>query len=191
MKKMLEKITKKIDDDSGIFYVPAIIIIIILIVILMVFMEYKRIHYTIETVKNAYEKAIISTAISNYDEIFTGTREHTMTGGYFDGGNEGEDNDYELPYYISENDYGEIEDEIKALLGLRTVEKNLVKYVKDEIQYIIDDFRIDVRESIQDYENYKIEGVVHLEIPMYFLGNKVATMDFDINCVTKWKTRRS
>lgn len=185
------RIRNKLSEDRGSIYIMGMWVMLILVLVASVYTEYKRINNVLNTVDRAYGRAMTSVAVDNYDVVFESVREEDINGGYFEGGNEGENDSYERPTYFDENDYGEIEDELEALLSLEKIETGLIKLDEDDDEeYSIGDFEIAVKKDTTSADNsYKVYGKLKMEIPIYFLRMEVTRLRLTVNSEAVWRTR--
>lgn len=194
-KKRISFVTKVREVTSskrGSVYFYGIFLIMGLVIILSVFFEYFRIYGTVSRVEKAYEKAMLSVAITNYDEIFTSMRESGQLGGVFEGGNETEIGSDELPEWIEINDMGDVSQELVNLLDIQELEDGLHAFDPGgNWLYSVDDMSILIRQSSGYNEElrYEIEGDFHIEIPVYFMGKEVSVFSMRIPSVAVWKSK--
>lgn len=197
MKKQINKIINKLKDNTAGAYIAGAFIVMGLVFILAFFAEYYRVYNQISVADRAYEKAMLSVAIENYDEIFLSTREATQIGGVMDGGNAGlELNDTkkkEKPVFVSINDGGDIASELQGLLST-TLEENgkLVAYDDyGNLMYSLSDFKMDIKETATygGFVKYKVKGSFHIEVPFYLMGIEASRIVLDVPSITAWKSR--
>lgn len=182
----------RLSDRSGSVYIYGCFIILGIMVVLSAFVEYFRIYTTALKIESAYEKAMLSVAIENYNEIFISMREGGQVGGGFDGGNEGIMGSAEKPVWVEMNDYGNISAELSGILGAQEKNEVLQYYDKQRtLLYTVYDMSIAVRQS-EGYNQglrYELYGDFKLKLPVYFLGSEIFTLDLHIPSKASWKSR--
>lgn len=197
IKVIKDRAVNKIRDNTGGAYIAGAFVIMGLVFILAFFAEYYRVYNQIAVADRAYEKAMLSVAIENYDEIFLSTRESTQIGGVMDGGNAGlELNDAkkkEKPVFVNMNDGGDIALELQGLLNT-TLEENghLLAYNDSgNLMYSLSDFKMSIKESTGygGFVKYEVKGSFHIEVPFYLMGVEASRIVLDVPSVTAWKSR--
>lgn len=179
-------------SKRGSMYIYGAFIIIALVVLASAFLEYFRINGTISKVEQAYEKSMLTVAISNYDEIFTSMRESGQIGGVFDGGNETCKGSMEKPVWLEVNDMGDISDELASLLELEEVDTVLYAWDNSgEWLYSVDNMSMKINQTEGDGTElrYEVEGEFHIELPVYFLGSQIMKLDMDIPSKAVWESK--
>ncbi len=201
MKKNIDILKKglinKIRDNTGGAYIAGAFVIMGLVFILAFFAEYYRIYNQISVAGRAYEKAMLSVAIENYDEIFLSTREATQIGGLMEGGNAGlplnDTNKKESPTFINVNDTADISSELQGLLNTTLEEDgSLIAYDDSEhLMYSLSDFKMSIEETTAygGFVRYEAKGSFHMELPFYLLGMEADRVVLDVPSVTAWKSR--
>lgn len=192
--KYLLKIRKKLKENTGGVYLFGMFLVLAIMLILAFFVEYYRVYNSISVADRAYEKAMLSVAIENYDEVFSTTRESSQMGGIFDGGNETEKDSVEKPNWVAFNDTGDIVSELEELLNLELIDDHvLVSYDSfGNIMYIISDFSMEIKETANYKDKaikYEIQGEFHIEIPVYFLGERANIIELNIPSKASWKSK--
>lgn len=188
----LSKIGKILRSKKGSLYIYGAFLIMALILILSVLFEYFRIHGTISRVERAYEKAMISVAITNYDEIFTSMRESGQTGGVFEGGNETELGSSERPVWTEITDMGDVSEELASLLEIQNLEEGLHSFdPKGNWLYSVEDMTMVIHqtENYKDEPRYEIEGDFRIEIPVYLMGKQVSVFSTRLPSKAVWKNK--
>lgn len=191
------KILTKLRENKGGAYLYGAFVIMALLLVLAFFAELYRIYTQISMAERAYEKAMLSVAITNYDEIFLSTRESTQIGGLMDGGNEGlgldDEKKNEKPSFFKANDMGDIGLELMGLLSTSLEENgNLIAYDNyGNMLYTLSDFKMTIEEtkSYGDFVKYEAKGSFHIEMPFYLLGMEAQRISLDIPSITAWKSR--
>lgn len=191
------KILTKLRENKGGAYLYGAFVIMALLLVLAFFAELYRIYTQISMAERAYEKAMLSVAITNYDEIFLSTRESTQIGGLMDGGNEGlgldDEKKNEKPSFFKANDMGDIGLELMGLLSTSLEENgNLIAYDNyGNMMYTLSDFKMTIEEtkSYGDFVKYEAKGSFHIEMPFYLLGMEAQRISLDIPSITAWKSR--
>lgn len=192
--KYLLKIRKKLNEALGGVYLFGMFLILAIMLILAFFVEYYRVYNSISVADRAYEKAMLSVAIENYDEVFSTTRESSQIGGIFDGGNETEKDNLEKPDWVAFNDTGDIVSELEDLLNLELIDGNiLVSYDSfGNIMYAISDFSMEIKETANYKDKaikYEVQGEFHIEIPIYLFGARAKIIELNIPSKASWKSK--
>lgn len=191
--KMILKLKKKLKECKGGTYIVGAFVILGLLIVVSVFVEYYRLYNHILVADRAYEKAMLSVAITNYDEIFATVRESSQIGGLFEGGNAGEKDSKEKPEWYSFNDEGDIAGELQSLLSLEEKSENeLSAYDQSgNLLYALSNFTMQIKETAAygSEVKYEVEGTFHIDIPVYFLGTEYSRLSMDIPSKTAWKSR--
>lgn len=155
--------------------------------------EYFRIKITADGIKNAYEKAIRTVAIENYNEVYAGIREHKPIGGMKEGGPEDKwlPAKDDKPEWVELKDYGETEQELMDLLGLVEENGKLVSLSSDGgIQYELYDFHKEIKNYDESNINkYEVRGETILNIPFYFCGLKVINIDLHMKAASAYSVK--
>lgn len=190
--RFMKKITELISSGRGSVYFYGVFLIMGLLILLSVFFEYFRIYGTVSRVEKAYEKAMLSVAITNYDEIFTSMRESGQLGGVFEGGNETDIGSVELPEWVEMNDMGDVSQELASLLDIQELEEKLHAFDSTgNWLYSVDDISMSIHQSpgYNEELKYEIEGEFHIEIPVYFIGNQVSVFSMKLPSRAVWKSK--
>lgn len=183
----------KLKENRAGVYIYGSFIIVALVIVLAAFMEYFRIYITVGIVEKAYEKAMLSVAIENYDEIFTTVREGAQIGGCFDGGNETLIDSVERPVWVGTNDFGDILGELASVLDVEYDGGDAVKLVdnKGMLMYRVSNLNMRIIES-PSYNSalmYELEGSFDISLPVYFCGKKILLCDLTVPSKAAWKSK--
>ncbi len=183
----------KLKENRASAYIYASFIIVAVVIVLSAFIEYFRIYVTVGIVEKAYEKAMLSTAIENYDEIFTTVREGTQMGGNFDGGNETLIDSVEKPIWVNINDYGDILGELADVLNIEYDGESAIKLIdnKGMIMYRVSNLNINIIETAgySGEQRYELKGSFDISLPVYFCGKQLLTCDLTVPAKAAWKSK--
>lgn len=183
---------ERLASGEGSAYIFGVFLLMSLLVVLSALLEYFRIYGTIDRVEQAYEKAMLSVAISNYDEIFTSVRENSQVGGMFFGGNEMELGSKERPEWSDVKDMGDISQELANLLDISELEGGLHAFDRDgNLLYSIENMNMSVHQTESYHEplKYEIEGDLQIRIPVYFMGAEVYVLEMKLPGRAVWKSK--
>lgn len=184
---------EKLKENRASMYIYASFIIVAVVIVLSAFIEYFRIYVTIGIVEKAYEKAMLSVAIENYDEIFTTVREGTQMGGNFDGGNETLIDSTEKPIWINVNDFGDILGELANVLNVEYDGESAIKLVdsKGMLMYRVSNLSINITETsgYNAKQRYELKGSFDISLPVYFCGKQLAVCDLTVPAKAAWKSK--
>lgn len=183
---------RKLLCNRGSVYIYGVCVIMALAMVLSALFEYFRVSGTIERVDRAYEKAMLSVAITNYDEIYNTMREETQIGGGFEGGNETIKDSDEKPEWSYFNDMGDVASELASLLDIDEDENSIFSYDSyGYLQYIVSDFQMNIKQTpaYKSENKYEISGQFHIELPLYFFGQEISRLKMDIPSTAAWKSK--
>jgi len=193
VKNEFDRVVNKLQENYGGVYIIMMWVLLAIMLIMAVYLEYSRISHILKTVDTAYERALTTVAVNNYDEIYENVREEEAYGGGFNGGNEGEYGIDEAPIYFDATDYGEIEDELVGLLGLtKFLESEEVSRVINDsrYEYSLRDFEAEIRQDGTDIDGkYRVDGKVKVSVPIYFMGQEITSLELEVKSKATWRTR--
>lgn len=166
--KHLTKIRRKLKEKEGSSIILLIVVFFVGMVLLSVAYEYIRVQIIAGNIKDSFERAILTVASENYDEVYAGFREEKGTGGEYEGGPEDGGNATELPEWISLNDDGDVEDELSDLLSLDQEENYLYS---DKDKYRLSDIIVKAKNADSTPSGkYEIVGSIKITLPIYLCG---------------------
>lgn len=185
--------TNKLKEERAGVYIYGVFLMLAIVIVAAAFMEYFRIYGTVGMVEKAYEKAMLSVAIENYDDIFTTVREGTQIGGMFDGGNETRIGSIEKPVWVCINDFGDILEELIDVLQIEYDGETAI-VLRDNagsLMYRISDLKMNIAQagSYDDIPIYEINGSFDIELPVYFCGRQLFVFDTTVLSKAAWKSR--
>lgn len=176
----------KINEREGSGVIEAVVLFLFTMLLLSVIFEYIRVQILANGVRDNFERAVLTVASENYDEVYAGFREILYTGGIYEGGPEGGGNTDEVPEWVPINDYGNIEEELQELLLLE-LDEEVGTYSNTKDNYFLDNLEVEVRNnSMQASGRYEVRGTIQLSVPVYFTGMKVMDITIPINIKTAY-----
>ncbi len=184
---------KKLKESRAGMYIYGSFIIVATVIVLSAFIEYFKIYVTIGIVEKAYEKAMLSVAIANYDEMFTAVREGIQIGGNFNGGNETLIDSEERPIWAGINDFGDVLGELAEVLNVEYDGEYAIKLVDENgmLIYRISNLNMKIVETsgYRDAQRYEIEGSFDISLPVYFCKRELMTCDLTVPSKAVWKSK--
>ncbi len=179
--KLINKIKTK--DGSGI--IDGVIILLFCMLLLSIAFEYLKVQIIAYGIRDNFERAVLTVASENYNEVYAGFREIEYTGGVYEGGPAGGGNIEEIPEWLPLNDYGNVIDELQELLNLEQTEDET--YVSENDNYVVDNMIVEVRDYSSDAGGrYEIRGVIRLHVPLYFVKIKITDIELPIKIKTAY-----
>ena len=193
VKRFLKRVGRKLRENDGSAYMNLMWLIFAIMLIMAAYIEYNRISHIIKNVDMAYERALTAVAVNNYDEVYENVREEEAYGGAFNGGNEGEYGEDEAPVYFDDNDYGDLEAELTAILGLKKAsDSSTISRLLENGQneFSLSNFEAEIRQDGADTDGrYRIYGKLDIRVPVYFLGKEITALDLEVKSKATWRTR--
>lgn len=175
---------KKLKEQEGSGVIEAVVLFLFAMILLSVLFEYIRIQILANGVRDSFERAVLTVASENYNEVYAGFREVEYMGGIYEGGPEGGGYAGEIPEWLPLNDYGNVAEELQELLNLE-IEESLYINVKDN--YTLDNIQVEIRNnSFESAGRYEIKGMIKMHIPIYFSGIKVMDTTIPVGIKTAY-----
>ncbi|MGV8147022.1 MAG: hypothetical protein ACLKAL_10975 [Alkaliphilus sp.] len=161
-KKTRDRVSKRIrnaiNNKDGSSAVLACAIVLCLILLFTVISEYLRLQIIAQSVHGATQSAVISLAVENYDDVFTGLRE-----GYSGG--------FELDSrgrWNTRIDEGAVFTNLSTALGL----VNGRRYSGDRLEYTLSDLVVNIKNTsfaqVGNTDKFTAEVWITLEMPLTF-----------------------
>ena len=193
IKRFLKRVGRKLRENDGSAYMNLMWLMFAIMLIMAAYIEYNRISHIIKNVDMAYERALTAVAVNNYDEVYENVREEEAYGGAFNGGNEGEYGEDEAPVYFDDNDYGDLEAELTAILGLKKASDSstISRFLENgQNEFSLSNFEAEIRQDGADTDGrYRIYGKLDIRVPVYFLGKEITALDLEVKSKATWRTR--
>ena len=179
MEGLRHKLFKKLKENTGAGEIKVAILFLAMMIIFSVIFEYVRVQIYASNVRDSFERAILTVASENYNEVYAGFREIEIYGGEYAGGPAGGDDSDAIPEWIPIYDRGNVADELMELLALDEIDSG--RELTGE--YDISDILILVKDSYSGGGRYDVRGEMKLRLPVYFLG--VIEQHIELNIVVK------
>lgn len=187
MKHITHSFRDLLKQKDGWSVIEIAVIFFIGMIFLSVSYEYFRVQITANNIKDAYERAILTVAMNNYNEVYAGFREEKPVGGEYEGGPAGGGNVDETPEWVPIHDYGNVTEALQELLSLEEGENSI--YSETE-EYSLSDMNIQVRNAEDTERNkYEVIGNVKMKIPLYFGNIKVKDIEIPIKVRTAYTAK--
>lgn len=141
----------------------AIIVVIVILLISCSVYEYIRLSLIAQGVRDAVQNAIISTATTNYDEVYNSLREGYSGGYTLNGSN-----------WDESLDTGDIYGQLDRTLGLSRQNGKHVKYAGDTVEYSVWGLEVTIKNApLAPYNTdtagrFLAEATIELEVPLSF-----------------------
>lgn len=182
--KWIQLLKEKIREKKGSGLMEAVILFLVTMMFFSVAFEYLRIQMVANNIRDAYERAILTVASENYNEVYAGFREEDFIGGVYEGGSGGGGKLGELPEWISLNDYGSVGEELEELLVLKRDDGG---YTSDKDKYTLRDIEVQVKEGgASTSGKYEVKGEITMEIPIYFASVKITQAEIPLKVKTAY-----
>lgn len=166
---------------EGFGMLSCVIVMLVGMIFLSIFCEYIKVTIITSNLKDAYERAILTVASENYNEVYAGFREIKNIGGEYQGGPEsGLD---EAPEWVTLHDYGDVSEELMELLNL--IDNDTFLY-SNEDEYSISNFKIEVKDMLLTTRKYEVKGNAKISIPLYFANQKIYDIQMTIRVSTAY-----
>ncbi|BCJ98405.1 hypothetical protein [Anaerocolumna chitinilytica] len=179
-----KRLQRKLIDKKGFGLIEAVVIFLFVMILISVAFEYLRVQIIANGVRDSFERASLTVAAENYNEVYAGFREEYNIGGFYDGGPAGGGNQDEVPEWVAINDYGDVEDELRDLLKLKEVD-NAIKNDKDN--YTLENIQVEVNNSsVNAGGRYEIRGKLKLILPLHFAGVKIMDINLPVSIQTAY-----
>lgn len=183
-KRWYQKISYKWKETSGASFIDFVVVFLIFMIVVSVVFEYIRVQIVGNNLRDSFERAVLTVAAENHDEVYAGFREVEEVGGLYEGGSAGGGEKEEIPEWIPLNDLGDVEGELEELLYL---EQEGVAYKSNKDRYKIMDIQVDVRNRYEsDRHKYEVRGTINIQIPVHFLGMKIVDAEIPIKIRTAY-----
>lgn len=177
----VKKIFWLLKKKEGFGMLSCVIVMLVGMIFLSIFCEYIKVTIITSNLKDAYERAILTVASENYNEVYAGFREIKNLGGEYQGGPEsGLD---EAPEWVTLHDYGDVSEELMELLNL--IDNDAFLYSNDD-EYSISNFKIEVKDMLQTTRKYEVKGSAKISIPLYFANQKIYDIQMTIRVSTAY-----
>jgi hypothetical protein len=184
-RKFIHKFIKKSKDKGGSGVINGVIIFLFCMLLLSVAFEYLKVQIIAYGIRDNFERAVLTVASENYNEVYAGFREIEYTGGVYEGGPAGGGNIEEIPEWLPLNDYGNVMDELQELLNLVQMEDDT--YVSETDNYILNNMNVEVRDQSSDAGGrYEIRGDIRLQVPLYFANIKITDIELPVKIKTAY-----
>ncbi|BCN29536.1 hypothetical protein [Anaeromicropila herbilytica] len=189
-KQKQSPILHKILDKGGGTTVEIAVLFIIGIMLLSVAYEYLRIQITANNIRSSYERAILTVAIDNYNDVYAGVREMKELGGEYEGGPGDGEEEGTTPEWVPLNDYGNVQEELKELLDLEEEGDKDISYYSETDKYRLSNITVLVRNAENTESNkYEIKGTVDASIPIYFGNVHITDAKLPIKVTTAYTAK--
>jgi hypothetical protein len=175
------RIAKKLKEKRGAGEILYVAIFLAAMILFSIIFEYIRVQIYASNVRDSFERAILTVASENYNEVYAGFREIEVFGGEFEGGPAGGGDKEETPEWLPMNDQGNVYDELLELLALEAnhSDNSLAG------EYEITDIEVFIKDAYASGSGkYEAKGSLTLTLPVYFLG----VVEQDINFILKVRT---
>lgn len=181
-----KRLKYKVNEKEGSGVIEAVVLFLFAMLLLSVIFEYIRVQILANGIRDNFERAVLTVASENYDEVYAGFREILYMGGIYEGGPEGGGDIDEEPEWVSINDHGNVEEELQELLKLE-LKEDTDTYANIKDNYYIENIEVEILNySHEASGRYEIRGTIQLRLPMYFSGIKVMDISFPINIKTAY-----
>lgn len=186
MEMTVWKTKEKLKEKEGGTVFPIVMLFLMGMLLFSIIFEFVRIKIVASGIKDAYENAVRTVAVENYNETYAGFREEVSVGGQYIGGPEG-GGEEEIPEWESLHDLGDVEDELSTLLGLR--EENGI-LISEESGYELSEFEVQVKDA-QDsvLRKYEIKGNLKLKIPFAIGGIAASQVTIPVTIQTEYSEK--
>lgn len=156
-RKMREILKDKRGDST-----PVILVLVLALLFLFCAMsEFFRLLIITQGVRDGLQQAVISVAISNYDETYRGVREG-YSGGYRLLGEQ----------WVEDMDYGDVYYYLDNLLGTKRNGNYHVKEQEKGYEYRLSDLHVEIKNTElapeNTFENFEADVRLTIEIPLSF-----------------------
>ena len=185
MEGLAQRMIKKLKDNTGAGEINAVVLFLILMIFFSILFEYVRIQIYASNIRDSFERAILTVASENYNEVYAGFREVEVFGGEYNGGPAGGGNKEEIPEWVPMNDTGNVTDELMDLLALDTVGNGNTATGK----YKITDITVYIKDSYSGSGRYEAKGSMKLKLPVYFLGVVERNIELDLEVKTGYSAK--
>lgn len=158
----MEKLKEKMKETDGATVFHSVVLFLVFLYIFAIGFEYLRVSLVVSNIKSAYERAVRTVTVENYNETYAGFREEVLgVGGQYIGGPEG-GGEEAVPEWEELHDTGDIENELIELLDLQEDENALVNV---ESGYTLSDFKVQVKDAVDsELHRYEVVGELNLSV---------------------------
>lgn len=185
MEGLDQRLNKKLQDNTGAGEINAVIIFLILMIFFSILFEYIRIQIYASNIRDSFERAILTVASENYNEVYAGFREIEVIGGEYIGGPAGGGNKAELPEWVPMNDMGNVTDELMNLLAMDTAGNGNMPTGK----FSITDIMVYIKDGYSGSGRYEAKGSMKLKLPVYFLGVIERNIELELEVKTGYSAK--
>lgn len=162
----MKKLREKLKDKSGLAYIKLVYIVIGISIFCVIIVQYSKVNIHIRNIKDGVQKAVISTVVGNYSNIYHGTREGYATA--------------YAPTDVDWNeliDYGDIYSNLSKSLNLTNLSSDRYeRNVKGKAEYIVHSLEVDIENitfrSDNTIDKFNADVRIKVVFPLKFLDIK-------------------
>lgn len=150
-----------------------IAVILGMLLVICAMAEFFRLSIIVSGVRDGLQQAVISVAVTNYDETYNGLREGYSGGYYLSGGR-----------WVERLDYSDVYSRLDELLGTEKQGSYHVKRQENGYEYRLSGLSLDIQNTElapgQSSRNFEAEARIRIEIPLSFGWDKVPPLVLEI-----------